>query len=268
MISSKTKQYGFIDSHCHLDKIDLSEFENDFDLMIEYATKLEVSHMLCVAINLNDFDSMYRLVKNYNNIMCSVGVHPCEVLGNEPTIEKLLKYAENERVVAIGETGLDYYYKTVAKQIQQERFETHLHAARLCSLPVIVHTRDARNDTIQILKNNHADEIGGVLHCFTENWDMAKQALDLGFYISFSGILTFHNAIKLREIAKKVPMNRILIETDSPYLTPAPHRGKKNNPAFVRYVAESLAEIKKCDIKHIKQQTSDNFFKLFRQFNE
>jgi len=256
-------EIGFIDSHCHLDRVDLSEFNDDFDCMIAHTIKQNVSHLLCVSISLEAFESMYALVQAYDHITCSVGVHPDEVSCQEPSIDLLVELSKRKKVVAIGETGLDYHYQGLDAAAQQRRFEVHLEAAAIVNKPVIIHSREARKDTIELLKAHQKSGVIGVLHCFTENWDMAKQALDLGYYISFSGILTFNNANDLREIAKKMPIDRILIETDSPYLTPVPYRGKKNNPAYVIQVAEKIAELKKCDLALIKQQTSTNFLRLF-----
>ena len=219
--------------------------------------------MLCVSINLERYGPMRQLVDPYPAISASVGVHPNETEGVEPDVETLLSLANDPKVVAIGETGLDYFRSKGNLDWQQERFRTHIRAARTCGKPLIVHTREARDDTLQILAGEGAEAVGGVLHCFTEDWDTARKVLDLGFYISFSGILTFKNADTIREAAKKVPEDRLLVETDSPYLAPIPFRGKPNYPGYVCHVAEFLAQLRDVSLEHIAEITTQNFHKLF-----
>jgi TatD DNase family protein len=255
----------FIDSHCHLDRINLEKEKIDFPQLLKNAEDASVSHLLCVAISLDHYPQMVETAKEYPNVSFSCGVHPLHVGEDKVlTLADLKAEASSERVVAIGETGLDYYYSKDTVQLQQEYFVHHIAVANELNKPLIVHTRDAREDTIAILKENNADRCRGVLHCFTENWEMAKAAMDLGFYISFSGIVTFKNAVELQEVAKKMPLDRMLIETDSPYLAPVPHRGKQNQPAYVKHVAEFLAELKGVPLAELAETTSNNFKNLFR----
>jgi TatD DNase family protein len=254
-----------VDSHCHLDCLDLSADENDLSKVIKRAEQVGVSHFLCVCITHEIFPTMQAKVAEYPNVFLSVGTHPNEKATQEPTVANLQKLANSSKVVAIGETGLDYYRTEGDVEWQQQRFRHHIQAAKNVAKPLIVHSRNARADTIRILQEESGSEVGGVLHCFTENWEMARQALEIGFYISFSGIITFANANELREVAKKVPLNRILIETDSPYLAPIPMRGKSNQPAYVHYVAEKLAEIRSESLEDIAEQTTQNFFTLFKE---
>lgn len=218
---------------------------------------------LCVSVSLETVPEVLEISNRFPFIYASVGVHPNYTDGKEPTETDLASMAGNPRVVAIGETGLDYYRLTETPQRQQERFRIHIRAARRLNKPLIVHTRAAAEDTIKLLQEEAADTVGGVMHCFTENWDVAKAALDLGFYISFSGVLTFRSAGTVREVAAKVPPDRLLVETDSPYLAPVPHRGKVNQPAYVRFVAEELAKVRNEDIDEIMRLTTENFFRLF-----
>lgn len=255
----------FIDSHCHLDCIDLKDFDNSFQNLLDNIQASQVSRMLCVSIDLERYKNMRELVEPYEHIDVSVGVHPSHVADHASTKDVLVKLGKDEKVVAIGETGLDYYYAKESKQEQQDSFRLHLQVANELNKPVIVHTRDAQDDTLNILKDENAENCGGVLHCFTESWEMAKQALDIGFYISFSGIVTFRNADALREVASKVPDDRFLIETDSPYLAPVPHRGKQNNPAWVTHVAECLADVRSTTIDNIASLSSANYANLFKQ---
>jgi len=252
----------YIDSHCHLDRLDLSEFNHDIKNVIDVANSAHVSKMLCVSVTLEDFPLMVEKTAGFDNVLLSCGVHP---LNQEQvtSIDKLESLAQHERVIAIGETGLDYYYAPETKSLQQDAFIKHIHVAKKLNKPLIIHTRDAREDTIVTLKTEQAAQVGGILHCFTESWEMAKQALDLGFYISFSGILTFKNAHELREVAKKIPEDRFLIETDAPYLAPVPHRGKQNQPAFVVEVAKHLASIRGCSVEQIAHKSTENFNQLF-----
>jgi len=223
-----------------------------------------VGHMLCVSVTLETFPEIRALAHDHPTVFASVGVHPNEREGREPTVDELVDLAGDDRVVAVGETGLDYYRSQGDMAWQQERFRRHIRAAKLSGRPLIIHTRDAREDTIDIMREEGAAEAGGVMHCFTEDWNMAQQAMDLNFYISFSGIVTFRNAEQVQEVARRTPLERMLVETDSPYLTPMPYRGKSNQPAYVRYVAEHIAELRGESLETIAQVTTDNFFKLFQ----
>jgi TatD DNase family protein len=251
-----------VDSHCHLDQLDLSPYEGDLSKALALAHTEGVQHMLCVCITLHDFPQMLKIVETYPNISASVGLHPNEATEKEPTVEELIALAGHERVVAIGETGLDYYRSTGDVEWQRERFRRHIQAAKKTEKPLIVHMRQATEDTLRILRE--AQPVSGVLHCFTEDWTAAVTALDFGFYISFSGIVTFSNAKAIQEVAQKMPIERMLIETDSPYLAPVPYRGHSNQPAYVRKVAEYIAQLRGINVVELAQQTTDNFFTLFK----
>ena len=252
-----------VDSHCHLDCIDLTDFDNSFDRLIEHTHASGVEHMLCVSINLEKYPGMLEKVRCYPNISVSAGMHPMADESDAFSAETLIELAQDEKVVAIGETGLDYYYHKGDPQWQQDRFRAHIQVANEVNKPIIVHTRDAGDDTLKILREENAEACSGVIHCFTETQEFAEQALDLGFMISISGIVTFRNAETLRAIAKTIPDDRLLIETDSPYLAPIPHRGKQNQPAFVRHVAEVLAEIRGNSVEEIAEISRNNFYRLF-----
>lgn len=251
-----------IDSHCHLDFPGLHE---RFDEVMSNMAAHEVQGALCVSVNLEDFPRVLALAERDPRLAASVGVHPDYADVLEPDVATLLRLSNHPRIVAIGETGLDYY-RTPAEQLdwQRERFRVHIRAAKACGKPLIVHTRSAREDTIRILREEGADQVGGVMHCFTEDWETARSALDLGFYISMSGIVTFRNAAALREVAAQVPLDRLLVETDSPYLAPVPMRGRENEPAFVRHVAQFLAELRGVSIEEFSRITGDNCRRLFR----
>ncbi|TLY47348.1 MAG: TatD family deoxyribonuclease [Gammaproteobacteria bacterium] len=253
-----------VDSHCHLDRLDLNVFGNDLNQCLDFAREQGVIHFLCVAIDLANFPSVLTIVEQFNDVSASVGIHPTEQMAEEVSLDELIKLAQHPKVVAIGETGLDYYRENTQKECQQQRFRQHIRAALAVNKPLIIHTRAARVDTLRILKEEGAQQVGGVLHCFTEDLTMAESALQENFYISFSGIITFKNAVELKSIAKTLPLERILIETDSPYLAPQPFRGKPNQPAYVRYVAECLAELRDCSLNKIAEQTTTNFFNLFK----
>ena len=247
-----------IDSHCHIDRVDLDAFGGSIESMLN----LSVDKFLCVCIDLEHFDDVHTLSKSYPNIYCSVGVHPTETNCKDPSIEELLEYAKSNRVIAIGETGLDYFHvRKDQADWQRDRFRRHIAASNQSGKPMIIHMRDSKEDTIEILSREKAQK--GVMHCFAEDLETAEAAIDLGFYISFSGILTFKSAQDLREVAKQIPTERILIETDSPYLTPVPYRGKPNSPAYTYYVAEKLAEIRNTTIGEIAKVTTQNFNQLF-----
>ena len=251
-----------IDSHCHIDRLDLDAFGGSIESMLDHARNLSVDKFLCVCIDLEHFDDVHTLSKSYPNIYCSVGVHPTETNCKDPSIEELLEYAKSNRVIAIGETGLDYFHvRKDEADWQRDRFRRHIAASNQSGKPMIIHMRDSKEDTIEILSREKADK--GVMHCFAEDLETAEAAIDLGFYISFSGILTFKSAQDLREVAKQIPTERILIETDSPYLTPVPYRGKPNSPAYTYYVAEKLAEIRNTTIGEIAKVTTQNFNQLF-----
>lgn len=253
----------FIDSHCHLDRLDLSPYENSFSEMLNAAHERKVNKMLCVSISMQQFPTMYELIKSSPSVYASVGVHPLSAAEEKVTSEQLQEMIKLDKIVAIGETGLDYYYQTDTKDQQVDSFRTHLQVAGENKLPVIVHTRDARSDTLEMIKEYGNLESAGVLHCFTESWDMAKAAIDMNYSISFSGIVTFRNAEELRGVVRKVPLERILIETDAPYLAPVPHRGKKNEPKYVVDVAQCIADLKGVSIEKLAEITTDNFHRLF-----
>ncbi len=251
-----------VDSHCHIDRVDLKAFGGSVESMLSHAKELSVNQFLCVCIDLEHFDQVHNLALQHSNIYASVGVHPTEIISKEPSVEKLLELSSSDRVIAIGETGLDYFRVNKDEaDWQRDRFRRHIRASNKSKKPLIIHMRDSKEDIIDILQKENAQS--GVMHCFAEDWETAKAALDLGFYISFSGILTFNNANDLREIAKKVPADRLLVETDSPYLTPVPYRGKPNSPAYTYYVAEKLAEVRNTSIDEIAEVTTTNFNNLF-----
>ena len=252
-----------VDSHCHLDRLDLAPYGQDFSRCIRETLDQGVEHLLCVSINLEKYPGMRQLTDSHPEISVSVGVHPNEEDCHEPDANGLVELARDPKVVAIGETGLDYFHSEGDLSWQQERFRTHIRAARVAGKPLIIHTRDARTDTLRILREEEAGTVGGVLHCFTEDWATARAALDLNFYISLSGILTFRNAEQIRSVAKQVPEDRLLIETDSPYLAPIPKRGKPNYPAYVRYVAEFLAGVRGIGADKVAYITTRNFYTLF-----
>ncbi|CAN5384716.1 TatD family hydrolase [soil metagenome] len=251
------------DSHCHLDRLDLSSHEGKLQNALEAANAQGVTQILCVCVELATFPTILAIAESYPNIHASVGLHPTEQVVPEPTVEELIKLGSHSKVVALGETGLDYYHCEGDLTWQQQRFRNHIAAAKALKKPIIVHTRNAQKDTIRILQEEKAHEVGGVMHCFTEDWDMAQEALALNFYISFSGIVTFNSAKTLQEVAKLVPLERMLIETDAPYLAPVPHRGKSNEPAYVRFVAEKIAQLRNISVEEVAKHTTENYEKLF-----
>ncbi len=253
----------FIDSHCHLDRIDLTPYHDDFNAFVEDARSQQIEHMLCIGIDLESYPDMLALVEPYPDISLSVGVHPNVTEGREPTVDELLQLAEHDKVIAIGETGLDYFRSSGDLEWQHRRFRNHIQVAKKLNKPLIIHTREAGHDSLDVLREEGADQVGGIIHCFTEDWAYAEKALELGFYISFSGIVTFKNAQAIKEVARRVPSDRFLIETDSPYLAPLPHRGKPNYPTYVRHVAEHLAELRNCSVAEIAVVSSANFRRLF-----
>lgn len=252
----------FVDSHCHLDRLDLTPYGNDFSRFMAEAGGT-LTHMLCIGIDLKAYPAMLQLVRGYDNVSVSVGVHPNEREGRKASLEELAVLGQDPRVVGIGETGLDYYRSEGDLKWQHERFRAHIRAAKELGKPLIVHSRDAKEDTLQILQEEEAGEVGGVLHCFTEDWDMAKRALDQNFNVSFSGIVTFNSAKIVKEVARKIPEERFLIETDSPYLAPVPFRGKPNYPHYVCYVAETIAELRGISTAKVADLSTRNYFDLF-----
>ncbi len=254
----------FVDSHCHLS---FPELHARLDEIRADMAAAKVDRALCICTTLEEFDEVHALATGYDNFWCSVGVHPDNEGVREPDEDELVTLSQHLRVVALGETGLDYYRlngRSVDQMAwQRERFRVHIRAARRTGLPLVIHTRSASDDTVRLLHEEGQGAVGGVFHCFTETMDVARAALDLGFFISFSGILTFKNAADLREVARYVPLDRCLIETDSPYLAPVPYRGKTNNPSYVPHVARQLAELKGCEVEAIAQATSANFERLF-----
>jgi TatD DNase family protein len=251
---------SFIDSHCHLN---LDPLYSNIPQVLQNARDTGVGHMLCVSVTMEKFPEVQGLAHLHPSIFASVGVHPDEQKGHDPSVEELVALAQDPRIVAIGETGLDYYRIKGDMTWQQERFRRHIRAAQESGKPLIIHTRAAPEDTLRIMREEGAEKIGGVMHCFTESWDTARAALDLGFYISFSGIITFRNAEPLRKVAEQVPNDRLLIETDAPYLAPVPYRGRTNEPAFVSHVAEMLAQVRGVSVNEIAATTTRNFFSLF-----
>ncbi len=251
----------YVDSHCHLDFPELLERE---DAIVATMAANRVTHALCACVKLEEFPRVLALAERHPGLWASVGVHPDNAEVEEPDEARLVALAAHPKVVAIGETGLDYYWQKDAPEWQRQRFRTHIRAARACGKPLIVHTRAASEDTLRLMREEGAAEAGGVMHCFTESREVAEAALELGFYISFSGIVTFKNAVDLKAVAQYVPLDRLLIETDSPYLAPVPHRGRTNEPGWVVHVAEEIARLRGEPLERIAEATSDNFFRLFR----
>jgi TatD DNase family protein len=252
-----------VDSHCHLDRLDLAEHSGSLNAALEAARLRGVGHFLCIGVSADNAGAVKTLAEQHDDVDCSVGIHPLDVTpGAAPALDWLLRELDHPKVVAIGETGLDYHYEPEAAELQQASFRLHLQAANITGKPVIVHTRGARADTLSLLREAALPQ-GGVLHCFTEDWEMARAALDLGFYISLSGIVTFRNADALRDVARQVPADRLLVETDSPYLAPIPYRGKPNLPQYVREVAEFLAMLRGESYDEFAAMTTANFARLF-----
>ena len=250
-----------VDSHCHLDFPDLAKRMPE---VLQRMQENQVDLAVCIGVNLEDFPQVIALAEQHAQLYATVGVHPEYTDVEEPDEERLLALAAHPKVIAIGETGLDYYWQKDQPEWQRDRFRTHIRAAKRCGKPLVVHTRDSASDTLRVLKEEGADAVGGVMHCFTENWDIACRALDLGFYLSFSGIVTFKNATIVKEVAQKCPLDRLLVETDSPYLAPAPYRGKPNEPAYVKYVAEEVARLRGLTVDAVHEATTENFFSLFK----
>ena len=254
----------FVDSHCHLDRMKQVQ-EHGLDAVLAQAEQAGVEHMLCVGVTLDEFYPMAELVENRSNVSMSCGLHPLYVAQNRIDYDELRRICSRDDVVAVGETGLDFFYDQEHHQRQRESFAYHIEMANELGKPLIIHTRDAREATIEMLRAGNAERCGGVIHCFTENQWMAEQALELGFYISISGIVTFRNAESLREVVRYVPLEHLLIETDSPWLAPVPHRGKENQPAYVSEVAKCVASLKGVSVERVAEVTRNNFYNLFAQ---
>ncbi len=252
-----------VDSHCHLDRLDLSPYEGDLAAALEAARCRGVSRFLCIGIDLANAGAVIDIARGFADVSASVGVHPMDVKPESVDWLKFEQFAGDPEVVAIGETGLDYYYSEDSREHQKESFKRHLQLASRLQKPSIVHSRDAREDTLGLIRSSGDASVGGVLHCFTETWEMASRALDLNYLISFSGIISFNNAAPLREVVKRVPLEKMLIETDSPYLAPVPYRGRKNEPRYVYEVAQCVADIKGISIEEVAETTSKNFNNLF-----
>jgi TatD DNase family protein len=250
-----------VDSHCHLD---FDDFRDRIPEVLANMAAAGVSHALCISVTLAEFPRVLALAERHPNLYATVGVHPDYPDEGEVRAEDLIRLAGHPKILAIGETGLDYYRLTGDLEWQRQRFRAHIRAARACGKPLVIHTRAAAEDTLRIMREEGAGEAGGVMHCFTETLAVARAAVEMGFHVSFSGIVTFKNAGSLREVAKALPLDRILVETDSPYLAPVPHRGKVNEPAYVRHVAETLAAIRGLSLEALAEATTANFFRLFR----
>jgi len=250
----------YIDSHCH---INFPEIANNLEEILANMRANEVSHALCVSVDLDKFPEILALAESHDNIYASVGVHPDYELENEPAQAELVRLAQHPKVIAIGETGLDYFRLQGDLEWQRKRFRTHIRAAVETNKPLIIHTRSASADTLRLMQEEGASRVGGVMHCFTESMEVALAAIDMNFYISFSGIVTFKKALELKEVARHIPLDRILIETDSPYLAPVPFRGKLNQPAYVKHVAEEIAKLRGITVEEVGKATSANFKQLF-----
>lgn len=250
-----------VDSHCHLN---FPELFANLPAIKQAMRDNEVGHALCISVTLPDFPQVLALAETNENFYASVGVHPDYENIEEPTVEGLLALASHPKIIAIGETGLDYFRLSGDLEWQRTRFRRHIRAAIACGKPLVIHTRNAAEDTLRIMREENAQQVGGVMHCFTESFDVAMQAIELGFYISFSGIVTFKNALTIKDVAKQVPLNRMLVETDSPYLAPIPYRGKTNQPSYVKHVAEEIAKLRGISFDEVSASTTENFFRLFK----
>jgi TatD DNase family protein len=249
-----------VDSHCHLDFPDLAA---NLPQILELMQQNDVGCAVCIGVNLENIPRILALADTYPQIFASVGVHPESTDAREPDVTELVALAAHPKVIAIGETGLDYYWHKDAPEWQRERFRTHIRAARATGKPLVIHNRDATADTLRLMEEEGAGQVGGIMHCFTETWEVAEAALAQGFYISLSGIVTFKNALTIKEVARRVPLDRLLVETDSPYLAPMPYRGKVNQPGYVKHVAEEIARLRGLTYEEIVTATTDNFFRLF-----
>ncbi|MDQ7988632.1 MAG: TatD family hydrolase [Candidatus Dactylopiibacterium sp.] len=250
----------FVDSHCHIDFEDLAV---QGEALFARMAAAQVTHATCIGVNLENAPRVLALAASRPNLFATVGVHPENTGGEEPDVARLVSLAQHPRVIAIGETGLDYYWHKDKPEWQRERFRVHIRAARQAGLPLVIHTRDASEDVVRILAEEGAEAVGGVMHCFTENLAVAEAAMALGFSISFSGIVTFRNAAQIKEVAASIPLERILIETDSPYLAPVPYRGKMNEPSYVPHVAAEVARLRGIPVEEVARATTENFFRLF-----
>ena len=253
-----------VDSHCHLDRIDLTPSAGNLAAAIAAANERGIARMLCIGIDRNNAETVCDIARTYPGVYASVGVHPLDLKDEQESVDSLCALADRPEVIAIGETGLDYHYSRDNRAEQQQSFRVHLQAAARLRKPIIVHSREAREDTLMLLRETGDHDVGGVLHCFTETWEMARAALTMNFYISFSGIITFKNAADLREVVKQVPLDRLLVETDSPYLAPIPFRGKPNEPKYTREVAQCVADLKGVSLEEIGAITTANFDRLFK----
>lgn len=260
---SRSGEFPLVDSHCHLDKLDLAPYDGDLASALQAAFARHISHVVCIGIDLENIATVLNIAQQFPAVFASVGVHPLYRESREPTLGELVELGAHPKVIAIGETGLDYFYGDGDLQWQRDRFLIHIDAARQSGLPLIIHSRGAKEDTLAFLRERGAGEVRGVMHCFTEDLDMAKRAIDLGFLISISGIVTFRNADELRAVVKALPLDRLLVETDAPWLAPIPYRGKSNEPRYVVEVAQKVAEIKGETLEAVARQTTDNFFNLF-----
>lgn len=250
-----------VDSHCHLN---FSEFTDNMSAIRQGMLDEQVGYALCVSVTLDKFPEVLQLAETHENFYASVGVHPDYEDIEEPTVDELVRLANHPKIIAIGETGLDYFRLTGDLAWQRERFRTHIRAAILAAKPLIIHTRSAAEDTLKIMEEEGANKVGGVMHCFTESLQVAEAAIAMGFYISFSGIVTFKNATQIKQVAAAIPLNKMLVETDSPYLAPVPFRGKTNQPAYVKYVAQEIANLRGISLEEVMQSTTQNFFSLFK----
>jgi TatD DNase family protein len=260
MLDTPVPGSGLVDSHCH---IDFPELAADIDGVLDRMARNGVTHAMCISVTFEDFPRVHALALDHGNIFASAGVHPDHTEGLDPTVTQLVEAGSKPKVLAVGETGLDYYRASGDLEWQRQRFRNHIRAARELAKPLVIHCREAAPDLLRILAEENAREVGGVMHCFTETWDVAAAAMEMNFMISFSGIVTFRNAPALREVAARVPDERILVETDSPYLAPVPYRGKRNEPAFVRHVAETVAQVRSVSLAHVAHVTTANFFRMF-----
>ncbi|MGR9105347.1 MAG: TatD family hydrolase [Gammaproteobacteria bacterium] len=252
-----------VDSHCHLDCLELAPYEGSFESFVQDAESNGLEHMMCISIDLEAYPAMRDLVAPFDRISVTAGVHPNVRDGRDPSVEEIVELAQDAKVVGIGETGLDYFRSEGDLKWQRNRFRNHIRAAKQCGKPLVVHSRDAKEDTLRVLQEEDAGQVGGVIHCFTEDWDMAARAMDLNFHISFSGIVTFKNARSVQDVARKIPEDRYLIETDSPYLAPVPYRGKANYPIYVRHVAEQIAELRGEPMAKVAANSTKNYYRLF-----
>ena len=251
-----------VDSHCHLN---FPEFTENMPAVLQAMQDNGVNHALCIGVTLEKFPQVLAIAEANEHIWATVGIHPDNEDVEEADVERLLALADHPKVIGIGETGLDYFRLTGDLEWQRERFRTHIRAAIACDKPLVIHTRNAAEDTLRIMREEGAERCGGVMHCFTESQEVADQAMELGFYISLSGIVTFKNAQALKEVAKSIPLDRMLVETDSPYLAPVPFRGKTNQPAYVKHVAEHIADLRGISLGEVAEATTRNFFRLFKQ---